>query len=311
MSGFRGHQPERTFSLMEVHEAAELFPIDDESIGELADDIKKNGQQVPVEICGGKVIDGRRRIKACQIAGVEPITREVSPADPVAYVLSINLHRRHLTESQRAMIGARVKGIYEKEAKERQKMAGQQYHKGSAKVRDHGPEPSDDDKPEAENGGDQKPETPEYRSRDAAGATVSVSGREVDRATAIMKRGIPELIEAVQKGRISVRFGEQIAKEEKDVQREIVAAENPGKALRLSKEVAKGVKAGTESTKAKEEDSKPKKRTREPVGVLESQNAINCLCRIPKDDPLWEAGLRSVATWIRQNLPRKSSNGKA
>lgn len=300
---------------MEVHEAAELFPIDDESIGELADDIKKNGQQVPVETCGGKVIDGRRRIRACQIAGVEPITREVNPADPVAYVLSINLHRRHLTESQRAMIGAAVKEIYEKEAKERQKMAGQQYHKGSAKVVDHGPQPSDGDDSKAETGGDQKRESTGKKSRDAAGEAVNVSGREVDRASAVIKRGVPELIAAVEGGRISVRLGEKIARKDPDAQREIVAAENPREALRLSEEVEEAMsKSGeqVEDTKPKEEEeSEPKKWTREPVGVLESQNAINCLCRIPKNDPLREAGLKTVATWIRRNLPRKNSNGKA
>lgn len=296
---------------MEVHEAAKLFPIDDESIGELADDIKKNGQQVPVETCGGKVIDGRRRIRACQIAGVEPITREVNPADPVAYVLSINLHRRHLTESQRAMIGAAVKEIYEKEAKERQKMSGGRGVKGV----DHGPHLSGGDESKAETGGDQKRESTGKKSRDAAGEAVNVSGREVDRASVVTKHGVPELIAAVQAGRISVRLGEKIARKNPDVQREIVAAKNPREALRLSEEVEDAMSESSEQAedaKPKEEEaSKPKKWTREPVGVLESQNAINCLCRIPKNDPLREAGLKTVATWIRQNLPRKNSNGKA
>lgn len=134
----------------------------------------------------------------------------------------------------------------------------------------------------------------------------------MERASVIMKRGVPELIEAVQKGRIKVKLGEQIAKEESDIQREIVAAEDPTKALRLSKEVSEGIKAGGEAPKTnEEEESKPKKWTREPVGVLESENAINCLCRIPKNDPHREIGLKTVATWIRRNLPRKNTNGKA
>ena len=79
---------------MEFHEAANIFPLDDEHIDELAKDIREQKQQVPIEIFDGKIIDGRRRYMACKIAGVEPSTRRVSPTDPIAYVLSLNLHRR-------------------------------------------------------------------------------------------------------------------------------------------------------------------------------------------------------------------------
>jgi hypothetical protein len=152
----------------------------------------------------------------------------------------------------------------------------------------------------------------EGKARDAAGKAVGVGGRTIDRAVAVIKCGVPELITAIEEGRVSVKLGEKIAKEEPDIQREIVAAEDPAKALRLSKEVSEGVKAGGEAPKTnEEEESKPKKWTREPVGVLESENAINCLCRIPKNDPHREIGLKTVATWIRRNLPRKNTNGKA
>ena len=81
---------------MDFHEAANIFPIDDEHLDELAEDIRKNGQQVQVELLDGKIIDGRRRWLACIKAGVKAGTRVVSVSDPVAYVLSLNLHRRHL-----------------------------------------------------------------------------------------------------------------------------------------------------------------------------------------------------------------------
>lgn len=295
----------RMFSLMEIHEAANLFPLDGDNIGELADDIKKNGQQVPVEIYCGKLIDGRRRLRACEIAGVEPITREVNPADPVAYVLSINLHRRHLTASQRAMVGARAKEIYEKEAKERQRMSGGRGAKGRALVPD-----LLDGQSKTGTGKDQEDGSQEYRSREAAGKSVGVGGRIITQASAVIKLGIPELITAVEGGRISVKLGEKIAKEEPDVQREIVAAEDPAEALRLSVEVAEGVIEDPTNINKEEGGGNQKKFSREPVGVLESQNAINCLCRIPKNDPLREIGLKTVATWIRRNLQGKSNNGK-
>lgn len=78
------------------------MPEDD--LLKLAEDIKKHGLKESVVLYDGQVLDGWHRCQACQIAGVEIRTRELSiEADPVAYVISKNAHRRHLTESQRAM----------------------------------------------------------------------------------------------------------------------------------------------------------------------------------------------------------------
>src|SRR3990167_7340618 len=104
---------------MEFHEAANIFPLDDDNIQSLADDIRTNGQHVAIEILDGKVLDGRRRWLSCQMAGKKPKTREVEVADLVAYVVSMNLHRRHLSPTQLAMVGARAREMYDAAAKER------------------------------------------------------------------------------------------------------------------------------------------------------------------------------------------------
>ena len=41
-----------------------------------------------------------------KITGVEPTTRQLNGEDPVAFVLSANIHRRHLTKGQRTMATA-------------------------------------------------------------------------------------------------------------------------------------------------------------------------------------------------------------
>jgi len=66
---------------MNWHEAANIFPLDEEHIDELAEDIKANGLLVPIEMLDGQIIDGRRRSMACERAGVEPKTKKVNP-DP-------------------------------------------------------------------------------------------------------------------------------------------------------------------------------------------------------------------------------------
>ena len=62
----------------------------------------------PIILCEELILDGRNRWRACQLAGVEPRTRQFPEGqDPLAFVLAANLHRRHLAESQRAMVAAK------------------------------------------------------------------------------------------------------------------------------------------------------------------------------------------------------------
>lgn len=76
--------------------------------GLLKSDIQAHGVREPVTISGGKILDGRNRAKACRELGIDLPTREYDGHDPVGFVVSLNLHRRHLNESQRAMIAARM-----------------------------------------------------------------------------------------------------------------------------------------------------------------------------------------------------------
>jgi N6-adenosine-specific RNA methylase IME4 len=91
------------------HEFAGIFPMmEGEVLGALEMDIKKHGLRFPVVLCGGAVLDGRNRVLACERAGVEVRVEEYGGDDPLGYVISANLHRRHLNESQRAMVAAKL-----------------------------------------------------------------------------------------------------------------------------------------------------------------------------------------------------------
>ena len=49
------------------------------------------------------LVDGRNRRDACKLAGVEPQVRPPNGQDPIAYVISASIHRRHTTTGQRTM----------------------------------------------------------------------------------------------------------------------------------------------------------------------------------------------------------------
>ncbi len=47
------------------------------------------------------------------MADVDPVFAEYEGAEPLAFVVSHNLHRRHLNESQRGMVGAKLANMNE------------------------------------------------------------------------------------------------------------------------------------------------------------------------------------------------------
>ena len=70
------------------------------------------------------VLDGHHRLRACKELGL-PVTYNVKnftdmPVQELRYVLSVNLHGRHLDEFQRAEIGLKMDKIARQIAKERQ-----------------------------------------------------------------------------------------------------------------------------------------------------------------------------------------------
>ncbi|HMP08364.1 MAG TPA: ParB N-terminal domain-containing protein, partial [Lacipirellulaceae bacterium] len=106
----------------ESHEIAGIMPrMLTPAIEELADDIQANGLREPIVLFGGKVLDGRHRQDACEVAGVEPEYVEFYGEydDAIAYVVSRNVVRRHLDQGQKALVASRLATLRRGSAKDR------------------------------------------------------------------------------------------------------------------------------------------------------------------------------------------------
>lgn len=95
---------------LKAHPAAEIFPLmTGAEFDALVQDIRENGLREPIVLHEGEVLDGRNRLRACEQLGKKPkFVNWNGIGTPQTYVVSKNLHRRHLNESQRAIIAARL-----------------------------------------------------------------------------------------------------------------------------------------------------------------------------------------------------------
>jgi len=90
-----------------LHPLSTLFPrLVGAEFDSLVADIKANGLREPIVLHGGMILDGGNRAAACEAAGVEPQYVEFAGGNIVTFVLSANLHRRHLSPGQAAAIVA-------------------------------------------------------------------------------------------------------------------------------------------------------------------------------------------------------------
>ena len=189
-----------------LHPAAELFPVMDEAVfAALVADIAAHGQREPILVLDGQVIDGRHRLRACEQLGLEPLVRQVSAddGDPFGLVVSLNLHRRHLSEGQRAIIAARLATL------------------------PHG-------RPDA------NAQICAF-TQDEAAQHLKVSRRTVQHARAVLDHGIDELQAAVKGGEISVSAAAELSRLPADTQRAALT-KTPEEIRAIAREVKARIK---------------------------------------------------------------------
>lgn len=169
------------------HPMADIFPwIEGPAFQELVEDIRKNGVLEPIVFFDGMILDGRNRYMAAREVGIPYPRVEYRGNDPLGFVIAKNLARRHLTESQRAMVAAKLAKM---------PVGGNQYTAGSENL------PTQED----------------------AARLLAVSDRSVRTAKQVQEHGAPELIQAVETGKVSVSAAATIAKQDQDTQRRLVA----------------------------------------------------------------------------------------
>lgn len=218
---------------LQFHDAAAIFPLmTGDDFDKLVEDIREHGLREPVAMLDGKILDGRNRYRACLLAGVKCQSKTIKTDDPAGYVLSENLHRRHLTIGQRADIGAKAQS-YRDAAKKRQ-----EEHGGTAPGR-------------RKNTSGHVAGTDPGESRDQAGAAVGVSGRSIQRVKYVHEHGIQELQETLAAGKITVNRAARIAKlSPSDQQKALARKLNPAPSKSKPKR-PEGKRPHTLSEKAK------------------------------------------------------------
>lgn len=155
----------------EIHPAADIFPMmDAEAFAGLKKDIDENGVREWIVLFQEKIIDGRNRYRAMRELGIDPgrFASDLEECDdPVSYVLSLNLHRRHLTETQRSVVAAKVAKL---------KRGDNQHTKEDTQIC--------------------------APSVSVAAKMLNVSERSVTSAKHAIDKGAPEVVKAMEKGEL-------------------------------------------------------------------------------------------------------------
>lgn len=172
----------------EIHPVAEIMPpMDGDAYSELVEDVRQHGVLEAIWLYDGKVVDGRHRLRAATEVGADFATRTLTLKDDeslVAWVLSKNLHRRHLSASQRAMVATKSLPHLEEEARKRSNANLRQSTEWANLP------------------------TREGRARDIAAKSANVSGRSIETAKKIAAEA-PELAKKVESGELSLHKAAQ------------------------------------------------------------------------------------------------------
>jgi len=195
------------------HPLADIFPwIEGEAFRALVDDVRKNGVLEPIVFLDGQILDGRNRYMAAREVGIPYPRVDYDGPDPLAFVIARNLSRRHLDASQRAMVATRLAKLPK--------------------------------------GTNQHTEISASSTQEEAAAVLNVSVDSVQAARKVEEAGTPELVKAVDAGKVSVSAAAALAALPVERQVEIMGqVAKSGNGKKAFAQVAKQVRAETQERK--------------------------------------------------------------
>jgi N6-adenosine-specific RNA methylase IME4 len=108
---------------MRYHPVAAIFPLlEGKEFDAFVEDIRMHGLTEKIWLHPDEsILDGRNRYRACLQGGIAPVYQTWNGSgSPLDFVLSMNLHRRHLTPSQKAALAVKIEPLMAEEARKRQ-----------------------------------------------------------------------------------------------------------------------------------------------------------------------------------------------
>jgi hypothetical protein len=162
-----------------LHPACAAWPVPQAMVDKVTADIAVRGQQEPIVMLKGELLDGRIRWLACEAAGVEPVTIEFTKGNPVAYVMSMNVRKeelkRKLKKYELALIGEELANL----------------RNGSNQFAACGREGSEYS-------------LPSFVTQEQAAQSLGVSVGLIKEARKLRANGLPRIIEMVMQGKVGL-----------------------------------------------------------------------------------------------------------
>lgn len=256
------------------HTIADIFPLmDGQPLADLTEDVKTHGLREPIWLYEGQILDGRNRYRACLAVGVEPVFVDYNGDDALGFVVSLNLHRRHLTESQRGMVGANIATLKQGEV-------GRNHEKSESSME-----------------------------LSEAARLFNVGVETIKRAKQVIKNGVPELQQQVSAGNIKVRPAADISKLPAKEQLAILKKEDPKAVQQAAKELNRKQRAlkaeklkqekQRQAEQVKQTPNAPRVYCQDAIEFLKQQSGYDLLLT----DPPYSTDVDDIAVFASSWLP--------